>query len=64
MDPAEGLIENLVHHVRDITFCEDLHRARTPSDQQRRPYRPRHRRANRRRYKAITAITSSNPRTQ
>jgi hypothetical protein len=26
---AEWLIENLVHHVRDVTFREDLHQART-----------------------------------
>ena len=25
----EWLIENLVHHVRDVTFREDLHQART-----------------------------------
>ncbi|GLZ02260.1 hypothetical protein Acsp02_95110 [Actinoplanes sp. NBRC 103695] len=26
---AEWLIENLVHHVRDVTFREDSHQART-----------------------------------
>jgi hypothetical protein len=26
---SEWLIENLVHHVRDVTFREDLHQART-----------------------------------
>ncbi|WP_205650654.1 hypothetical protein [Actinoplanes solisilvae] len=26
---CEWLIENLVHHVRDVTFREDLHQART-----------------------------------
>ncbi|MET7673177.1 ISAs1 family transposase, partial [Micromonospora luteifusca] len=77
----EWLIENLVHHVRDVTFREDLHQARTGNGPAvmatlRNTAIGFHRlsgetniaratrRANRRPHDLITAITSTNPRTQ
>ncbi len=78
---AEWLIENLVHHVRDVTFREDSHQARTGNGPAvmatlRNTAIGFHRtngdtniaratrRANRRPHDLITAVTSSNPRTQ
>lgn len=78
---CEWLIENLVHHVRDVTFREDLHQARTGNGPAvmatlRNTAIGFHRasgeaniaratrRANRRPHDLITAVTSSNPRTQ
>ena len=77
----EWLIENLLHHVRDVTFREDLHQARTGNGPAvmatlRNTAIGFHRtsgetniaratrRANRRPHDLITAVTSSNPRTQ
>jgi predicted transposase YbfD/YdcC len=77
----EWLIENLVHHVRDVTFREDSHQARTGNGPAvmatlRNTAIGYHRtsgetniaratrRANRRPHDLITAVTSSNPRTQ
>ncbi|WP_375373613.1 ISAs1 family transposase [Micromonospora sp. ATA51] len=77
----EWLIENRVHHVRDVTFREDLHQARTGTGPAvlatlRNTAIGYHhtagetniaratRRANRRPHDLITAVTSSNPRTQ
>ncbi|MGW3608258.1 ISAs1 family transposase [Micromonospora sp. NPDC005161] len=77
----EWLIENHVHHVRDVTFREDLHQARTGTGPAviatlRNTAIGYHRtngdtniaraarRANRRSHDLITAVTSSNPRTQ
>jgi len=77
----EWLIENQVHHVRDVTFREDLHQARTGNGPAvmatlRNTAIGYHRtsgetniaratrRANRRPHDLITAVTSSNPRTQ
>ncbi|WP_233625025.1 ISAs1 family transposase [Actinoplanes sp. ATCC 53533] len=78
---AEWLIENLVHHVRDVTFREDSHQARTGNGPAvmatlRNTAIGFHRisgdtniaratrRANRRPHDLITAVISSNPRTQ
>ena len=78
---CEWLIENLVHHVRDVTFREDLHQARTGNGPAvmatlRNTAIGFHRasgdtniaratrRASRRPHDLITAVTSSNPRTQ
>jgi predicted transposase YbfD/YdcC len=78
---CEWLIENLVHHVRDVTFREDLHQARTGNGPAvmatlRNTAIGFHRasgdtniaratrRAGRRPHDLITAVTSSNPRTQ
>jgi predicted transposase YbfD/YdcC len=78
---CEWLIENLVHHVRDVTFREDSHQARTGNGPAvmatlRNTAIGFHRtggetniaraarRANRRPNDLITAVTSSNPRTQ
>jgi len=78
---SEWLIENLVHHVRDVTFREDLHQARTGNGPAvmatlRNTAIGFHRasgdtniaratrRAGRRPHDLITAVTSSNPRTQ
>ena len=78
---AEWLIENLVHYVRDVTFREDSHQARTGHGPAvmatlRNTAIGYHRtsgetniaratrRANRRPHDLITAVTSSNPRTQ
>lgn len=77
----EWLIENLVHHVRDVTFREDSHQARTGNGPAvmatlRNTAIGYHRtngqtniaratrRANRRPHDLITAVTSSDPRTQ
>ena len=77
----EWLIENCVHHVRDVTFREDAHQARTGNGPAvmatlRNTAIGYHRtngetniaratrRANRRPHELITAVTSSNPRTQ
>ncbi|MFI7542157.1 transposase [Actinoplanes sp. NPDC049599] len=77
----EWLIENLVHYVRDVTFCEDSQQARTGNGPAvmatlRNTAIGFHRtsgdtniaratrRANRRPHDLITAVISSNPRTQ
>ena len=77
----EWLIENQVHHVRDVTFREDLHQARTGTGPAviatlRNTAIGFHRtngegniaratrRASHRPHDLITAVTSSNPRTQ
>jgi predicted transposase YbfD/YdcC len=77
----EWLIENLIHYVRDVTFREDLHQARTGTGPAviatlRNTAIGYHRtndetniaratrRANRQSHDLITAVTSSNPRTQ
>nr|WP_230394709.1 ISAs1 family transposase [Plantactinospora alkalitolerans] len=77
----EWLIENLVHHVRDVTFREDLYQARTGNGPAvmatlrniaigfhrlsgETNIARATRRANRRPHDLITAITSTNPRTQ
>jgi predicted transposase YbfD/YdcC len=77
----EWLIENLVHYVRDVTFREDLHQARTGTGPAiiatlRNTAIGYHRtngetniaratrRASRRPHDLITAVTSSDPRTQ
>jgi predicted transposase YbfD/YdcC len=78
---SEWLIENLVHYVRDVTFREDSHQARTGNGPAvmatlRNTAIGFHRasgdtniaratrRANRRPHDLITAVTSSNSRTQ
>ena len=77
----EWLIENQVHHTRDVTFREDSHQARTGNGPAimatlRNTAIGFHRisgetniaratrRANRRPHDLVTAVTSSNPRTQ
>ena len=58
----EWHIENRLHWVRDVTFHEDAHRARTGNGQSNIARATR--RANRRPHDLITTVTSAHPTTQ